>query len=208
MPGQYTNYKCTRLALVLLRCIWAMFYLWGMLHAAAIMPIPYEHLQPGLFTKKRIYIMDYRSLFDFKMSKEISNQALVLLMMFGLFRSCRCSFVGSRNSVPKKDNSGLNYWLLIFQIPYIIYFLFYYAVSILITLYAFLLLVFRDQSDRTLIVACQVLTGMIFKLLVLANFYMVLVRIWAYLNILHVEAAKGKPNYGNFGDHLNLFFRL
>ncbi|XP_017001993.2 uncharacterized protein [Drosophila takahashii] len=207
MPGQYTNYHYTRSIMVLLRCLWATFYLWAMMHAAAILPIPLERWEANFWSKKLKYILTYKSMFEYKMKNEMYIYVMVLVLLYSLFRCCRCSFVGVRYFTAEVDKP-LGYRLLIFKTPYCVSFLYCWAFSIASTTCAIFDVAQLDESGKTHIVFCQLVTALIFKLLVLANAFSVTLRIWGYLKIFEAESAENQLIYHNFGDHLNLFFRV
>ncbi|XP_016972564.1 uncharacterized protein LOC108039902 [Drosophila rhopaloa] len=208
MPGQYTNYRFTRLAMVLLRCLWAILYLWGMMHAAAILPLPVERWESGFWNRKLNYVLSYKSLFDFDFKTESYIHILSIVLLYCLFRCCRCSFIGARYLVAGVDRPHMDYRLLVFKAPYLIAFIVCWVVSTMMTVLGVYVVAERDQSDFTYILYCQFAMALLFKLLVMANFYSVCVRTWAYLKIFEAESDEGLLNYQNFGDHLNLFFRV
>ncbi|XP_017061992.1 uncharacterized protein LOC108101924 [Drosophila ficusphila] len=208
MPGQYTNYRFTRGTMVILRCLWAILYLWGMLHAAAIIPIPNERWESKLWTKKLRYELKYHTLFDLDGKTEVYVLVLVVVLLYGLYHSCRCSFVGARYLEGRVDKPHLDYRLLVFKVPYLVAFVFSWVFSTGLTVCGALLVALRDQSGHTHVLCCQFAMAILFKLLVLANFYSVCVRTWAYLKMFEAETDEHMLNYQNFGDHLNLFFRV
>ncbi|XP_017124973.1 uncharacterized protein LOC108144529 [Drosophila elegans] len=208
MPDQYTNYRFTRVVMVLLRCSWALFYLWVMIHAAAILPVPVERWTPGFWSSKRYYVLTYKSLIDFNIKTELCIHILANVLMFCLFRCCSCSFLGPRYLVGKVNKPHMNYGLLVFKAPYLIAFLVCWVVSTAITVLGVKLVAKQDQSDSTYILYGQFAIALLFKLLILANFYSVCLKTWAYLKIFEAESNAGLITYQNFGDHLSLLFRV
>ncbi|XP_052838436.1 uncharacterized protein LOC128253794 [Drosophila gunungcola] len=208
MPGQYTNYWFIRVVMVLLRCLWAMFYLWGMIHAAAILPVPVECWTPGFWSSKRYYVLGYKSLIDFDIKTELCIHILVNFLMYCLFRCCSCSFLGARYLVGNVNKPHMDYGLLVFKAPYLIAFLVCWVVSTSITVLGVNLVAKQDQSDSIYSLYGQFGIALLFKLLVVANFYSVCLKTWAYLKIFEAESNEGLITNQNFGDHLNLLFRV
>ncbi|XP_037715377.1 uncharacterized protein LOC119550619 [Drosophila subpulchrella] len=187
MPGQYTNRKHTRSIMVILRFLWAFCYLWTMMHAAAILPIPFEQWDKNLWNNKLNYVLTYKSLFEFKMKTEMYVHIMVLVLLFSLYRCCQCSFIGARFLEARVEKPRHN---------------------TAITVWAIFLVVKGNESDTTYILICQLVIALIFKLMVLANVLSAVLRICGYIMIFEKDSIVGQLNYNNFGDHLNLFFRV
>ncbi|XP_016953565.1 uncharacterized protein LOC108026880 [Drosophila biarmipes] len=208
MPGQYINRKYTRSIMVILRFLWAFSYLWAMMHAAAILPIPYERWENNFWSKKRNYVLTYKSLFEFKMKTEMYVHVLVFVVLFSLYRCCQCRLIGARFMLPGLDRPSNKYRLMALAAPYWFAFIGTWTISTLITVWGLILVVKRDESDRTYVLIAQLIIAMLFKLMVLANVYSTVLRIWGYIKIFEKDSIVGQLNYNNFGDHLDLFFRV
>nr|XP_016930306.1 uncharacterized protein LOC108010020 [Drosophila suzukii] len=208
MPGQYTNRKHTRSIMVILRFLWAFWYLWAMMHAAAIVPIPFEEWDINLWSKKLKYVLTYKSLFEFKMKIEMCVHSMVIVLLFSLYRCCQCSFIGARFLEAGMKKPSDKYYLMAFSTPYCFAFIGTWIYSTMMTVWAIILVVKGDESETTYILICQLVIALIFKLMVLANVLSVILRICGYIMIFEKDSTVGQLNYNNFGDHLNLFFRV
>ncbi|XP_039482062.1 uncharacterized protein LOC120445614 [Drosophila santomea] len=206
MPGQYTNYKYTRLVMVLLRSYLSILYLWGILHLAAIVPFPHETWETTFWSRTRTFKVAYRMIFHNNWLIVI----LILVVLLNLFYCSHCRLVGVRNLDEEVEGPlpQLNFRLLICPICYIIVFVICWTITTIATCRGIMYVAKSAELGKSGKTVCLLVIGLLIKLLAMANFYSVCIRIWAYLKIFDMSANDWLVNYYNFGDHLNLFFRV
>lgn len=210
MPGQYVNYKYTRLAMVLMKCALSSFYLWLMLHAAAIMPELIERWESTFWTSRVKLFIRYRTVFISYKKSELIIYMLVTWVMFCLFRCCRCNFLGSRCISRSKDIPNLDCGTYLSMSPYLMAFAFLWMLSVWRTVVRYSQVIDYTKENNAYLLLCQFFMALAFKLLVLTNFYSTFLRVWMILNVFEKESEENEVviNTHDFGEHLNLFFRV
>ncbi|XP_043643383.1 uncharacterized protein LOC122613322 [Drosophila teissieri] len=208
MPGQYTNYKYTRLIMALLRSYLSVLYLWGILHLAAIMPFPQETWETTFWSRTRTFKVAYRTVFNKSLLTEVYIFILVLVVLLNLFDCCHCRLVGVRIWDGGVRMPPLDLRLLVLPIPYIIVLVYCWAITTITTCRGIIYVAQSAEIGKSGKTVCLLVIGLLVKLLTMANFYSVCIRIWTYLKVLEIGANEWLINYYNFGDHLNLFFRV
>ncbi|KMY93911.1 uncharacterized protein LOC27208685 [Drosophila simulans] len=206
MPGQYSKYKCTRLIMTALRSYLSILYLWGILQLAAITPIPCEIWDTSFWFAKRSYKVAYKSFFTNDLTMSLCVCIMILGVLINLYQCCRCRLLGAR--IWKAGVAPLPMYkpILILTIPYISVFVLTWLITTNATYRGIIFVAKSEVADKSGRAICLLVIGLLMKLLVLANFYSVCIRIWAYLNILNIGSNEYLENNYNFGDHLNLFF--
>ncbi|KQS62574.1 uncharacterized protein LOC26526164 [Drosophila erecta] len=208
MPEQQTVYKCNRCVMVLLRSYLSVLYLWGILHLAAIMPFPHEIWETTFWSRTRSFKVAYRTILNNDLWAEVYILTLILVVLCNLFYCCHCRLVGVRILDVEVVIPPLQVRLLILPIVYIVVFVFCWTITTITTCLGVVYVTQGDGSVRSGRTVCLLVVGLLMKLLALANFYSICIRTWAYLKILDTGANEWLVNYYNFGDHLNLFFRV
>lgn len=206
MPGQYTNYKCTRFVMTVLRSYLSILYLWGILQLAAIIPVPCEIWETTFLFATRSFKVAYESFFTNDLAMSVCICVMILGVLIYLYHCCRCRLLGARTWGPGAARPRMNTPILILTIPYIAVFVVSWVITTNATYRGIIFVAENEVGDKSGRAIFLLVIGLLMKLLVLANFYSVCIRIWAYLNILNIGSNDWLVNNYNFGDHLNLFF--
>ncbi|XP_030372435.1 uncharacterized protein LOC115622561 [Scaptodrosophila lebanonensis] len=207
MPFKYQNYKYTCLVMMLLRILWSASYLWVMVHGAMMVPVLRESWQNRFWTSRMKYLLAYTTMLPFSNTTEFSIFILIFLVLFSIFRFSRCRFSGSKDS-QLGEKIPLDFRIWSGLIPYLIVFLFCWALTTLFIVLKIFGVGRRAKDKHLLNIYCQLGMALLFKLLLLSNMTVVCCRSWGLLMLIKREPDQPLYNFNNFGDHLNAFFRI
>ncbi|KAH8420522.1 hypothetical protein KR009_011116 [Drosophila setifemur] len=210
MPDQHDSNVVSRLGVVLMRCGLSVLYLWIMMHASAIFMIPLEYTETGFWVQRHNVSVVYRSLFIICAKSEIYIYLLVALVLNCLYRTCRCSIFGGRLLELDETEVRVDFWVYIYIMPYMAAFLACWFVSTCITFAGLMSVPPLEESVTIIRMYGQFIGALLFKLMILVNFHSTCLRGWTALKIFEIESERLEEvyNYHNFGEYLNMFFRV
>ncbi|KAH8371270.1 hypothetical protein KR093_006774 [Drosophila rubida] len=194
--------------MVLLRIFLTILYLWLMLFAAAVIPEINRVTTGHLWFKTHETFVQYSSMLSIDGFTVPIVTALILLMLYRLYKCCRCNFFGwvyYTDTIRSGDKVPFDTKLLFYFGPYLMLFLLYWISSVC---YIFKILEFcAEPTKNRSALYCQIIMSLLFKLLVLSNMLIRCNRCFAILKQFDKETRDYLLNSHNFGEHLNLFFQ-
>ncbi|KAH8325199.1 hypothetical protein KR074_009554 [Drosophila pseudoananassae] len=209
MLFQYVYHKFIRIVSVLAKCAMASFYMWVMLHAAAIMPCIKERREKnGYWTYRKRFYLSYSSAFLANSKLEVIIYLLVFWMMIYLYRRCRCNFLGSRCiSQTRNIQHSKSGSFMTMHVSFVIYLLIWYTSWYHIIDTYPVVFHFAKRSGSYWLYY-QFIIAVMFKIIVLANFLFSHLRIMVILQRFQKQDEQNEllMNDHDFGDHLNVLF--
>lgn len=197
--------KYKRRVMVLLRCFMAISYLWMMLQAAAIVPALDNKSKKSFLFRKKHYVVFYITLLPFDISTQLYVNAMILAVMFRLYKCCRskvwfCSpdplIIGQMKRI------RLNRGHFTYFGAYLLLFIAMWIASIIIIYSSVLRICLKETFSDPLYIYAQLAFVILFKLLAMANFIDRVLRVYLVLKLFNNE-AECMINPHDFGEHLN-----
>ncbi|KAH8299416.1 hypothetical protein KR044_001261 [Drosophila immigrans] len=203
------NVKTSKVLMVLLRCFLSMTYLWLMLLAAAVIPEISKVTRGHLWFKSHEIYVTYSSMLSLDALTVPIVTGLIILMLFQLFKCCRCNFFGwicYRDTIRSGDKVPFDTRLLIYFGPFLMLFLLYWMSSICYIVKMLQMLCFESVHNGY-IMCSQIVLALLFKLMIFSNVIIRCNRCFCVLKQFDKETRDYLLNSHNFGEHLNLFFQ-
>lgn len=209
MPKLTRNQKYVRRFMVLLRCNLALFYLWLMLEAAAIVPVVETQTKSSLFNKTPWYVLACSSLLPFDLYIQLYVSIIIFLVMLRLYQCCRSNLWYTRTHeliIGNMKRISFSRRLFLYFGPYMLLFLFCWIGSLYLLCMNVLHICLYETNELPISIYLMLAFAILFKLLVLTNGLIRMLRVYMVLRLLNQE-VEYLINPHDFGEHLNLFFQ-
>ncbi|KAH8306606.1 hypothetical protein KR018_011530 [Drosophila ironensis] len=197
-------------AVSVLRLFMTMVYLWVILLAAAVLPVPMASHTVSMFTSEVVMDVRYRLVFVFTPTGQLVVALTITSLLSSLFKCCRCNFADIRILELGDDPIEVTAAIYMHFIPFLMCFYCLWMCTTLLIVMAIARL--EDETDTPGVnkLFGHLLYLLVFKILVALNCYSISVRSFAILKVMEREdnLVQSIPNYLNFGEYLNMFFRI
>lgn len=203
MPLQYVNSRFSLILMSTLRCFWSALYLWMMMHASAIVPIAYERWDTGFFWNSRL---PDKLMYKDPLAMIPNAELWILLMIFAVIKSLYVSFCYRprllENILQLENQPRLN---CAAYIPYMVSFLGSWLFTTYVT--AHQLAIWSQMDTTSVSVFCHLVMAFLFKILVMANFSSLCLRVYSSMLKHLSEWERGHILELDFGQRLDELFR-